>query len=169
MGTRTIKKVKVILSLSLILSCSANKVGLKLKECERIYLEGRINDSALCSLSGEKEGPFLFAMILADKGYYSRAKRLLEEELSANNPIAHFVMGYVYYREGDIDSAERELVSAEESGMRNADLYLLLSFISVDKCKKNEAIFYEKKLKEVLKAPNLEFLELQRALKRCSP
>jgi hypothetical protein len=168
MEIRSISGFKIILPLSLILSCSVNKGGLKVKECETLYLEGKLNESAVCCISSGEDAIFLFAMILADKGYYSRAKILIEDKLSSKNPTAHFVMGYIHYREGDAESAERELLIAEKEGMKSPDLYLLLSLINAEKCDKDKAIFYEEKLKESLKNPDLQLPEVEKILERCS-
>jgi len=168
MEIRSICHLKIILPLSLILSCSINKGELKVKECEILYLQDKLNESAVCCLSIGEKAYFLFAMILADKGYYSKAKEIVEENIFLNSKLGHFVMGYIYYREGEIELAEKELLVAEKEGMKNPHLYLLLSIIYADKCKKNEAIFYENKLKETLKNPDLELFKIEEVLKRCS-
>lgn len=168
MEIRSFCHFKVILPLSLILSCSVNRGVWKARECETLYLEGKVQESAVCSISSGEDALFLFAMILADKGYYSGAKNLVKEKISSRTPIAHFVMGYIYYREGNTESAERELLLAEEEGMKNPDLFLFLFLINAERCEKDKAAFYAGKLKESLKNPDLHLPEVEGILRRCS-
>lgn len=152
MGLRTIKNCKALLPLPLIFllfsRCAPSiRVKGEIKRCEMLFFEGRTNEAALCAISEEK-GAFLLSMILAEKGYFPLAHRLLDSTEEGSSSLYHFVKGYIYFKEGKLQEAEREFSRAERMGMDSPDLYLMLFMTNSLLCLHEKARGYFEKLKK---------------------